>query len=55
MQNSKAESNIKNGFIEKLNKFKDKLEEQAIDYILTAAKAHGRKAIPILIELMKSH
>lgn len=59
VQNSKADPNVKSGFIEKANKFKgkfqDKLEEQAIDYILTIAKDYGSKAIPILIELMKSH
>ncbi|HET7147990.1 MAG TPA: hypothetical protein VFI73_05765 [Candidatus Nitrosopolaris sp.] len=47
------------GFIEQLKKFKDKfkdrLEEQAIDYILEAARDYGSRAIPILIELMKSH
>ncbi|MFZ0512647.1 MAG: hypothetical protein WAM14_13650, partial [Candidatus Nitrosopolaris sp.] len=56
---SKAESDVKSGFIEQLkkfgDKFKDKLEDQAIDFILDAAKTYAFKAIPILIELMKSH
>lgn len=59
IQRSKAESNIKSGFIEQLkefkDKFKDKLEEQAIDYILTTARDLGIGAIPILLELMKLH
>jgi hypothetical protein len=47
------------GFIEQLkkfkNKFKDKLEDQAIDYKLKTAGNYSLNAIPILIELMKSH
>jgi hypothetical protein len=57
---SKAESDVKLKFIDQLkkfrDKFKDKLEDQAIDYILSVAENIGIKsAIPILIELMKSH
>lgn len=56
---SKVESDVKSGFIEQVkkfgDKFKDKLEDQAIDYILHTAANYGIKAIPILIELMKSH
>jgi hypothetical protein len=56
---SKAESDVKLKFIDQLtksgDKFKDKLQDQAIDYILNVAKDIGIKAIPILIELMKSH
>jgi hypothetical protein len=56
---SKVESEVKSGFIEQLrkfkDKFKDKLEDQAIDYILQTAANYSLKAIPILIELMKSH
>jgi hypothetical protein len=57
---SKAESHVKLKFIDQLIKFgdksKDKLEDQAIDYILSVAGNIGKAAaIPILIELMKSH
>jgi len=49
----------KSGFVEQLkgfkDKFKEKLEEQAIDYILTTVKNLGIGAILILIELMKQH
>lgn len=59
IRSSKAESNVKIGFLDNLRKFKDKfkdrLEDQATDYIIATAKEYGLKAIPILIELMKSH
>jgi hypothetical protein len=59
IQKSKTESEIKHGFIAKLNQFKErfqeKLEDQAIDYIIATAKEYGPKAIPIFIELMKTH
>jgi hypothetical protein len=56
IQSSKAELAVKNGFIEKLKKYKekleDKIEDQAIDFIITTAKEYGRRAVPILIVLM---
>jgi hypothetical protein len=57
---SKAESDVKLKFIDQLkkfgDKFKDKLEDQAIDYILSVAGNIGKAAaIPILIELMRPH
>lgn len=59
VQRSKAESDVKLKLIDQLKKFKDrfkdKLEDQAIDYILKTTANYGIKAIPILIELMKSH
>ena len=57
IQNSKADSNTKRGFIEKLkefkDKFQDKLEDEAINFLINTAKEYGLKAIPILIELMR--
>jgi hypothetical protein len=59
IEKSKTESKVKRGFIAKLNQFKEKfqekLEDQAIDYIIATAKDYGPKAIPILIELIRSH
>jgi hypothetical protein len=54
IQSSKADSNTKKGFVEKLkefkDKFQDKLEDEAINFLINTAKP---KAIPILIELMR--
>jgi hypothetical protein len=59
IEKSKTKSKVKRGFIAKLNRFKEKfqekLEDQAIDYIIGTAKDYGPKAIPILIELIRSH
>jgi hypothetical protein len=59
IEKAKTESKVKLGFLAKLSQFKvkfqEKLEDQAIDYIIATAKDYGPKAIPILIELMRSH
>jgi hypothetical protein len=57
IENSKANSEVKRGFILKLkgfaDKFQDRLESEAIDFIIKTAKDVGMKSIPILIDLMK--
>ena len=57
IQNSKANSEVKKGFILKLkgfrDKFQDRLESEAIDFIIKTAKDIGTKSIPILLDLMK--
>jgi hypothetical protein len=57
IQNTTANSEVKNRIIQQLNefgrKFKDRLESEAVEYIVTIMKDTGWKSIPIFMGIIK--